>query len=270
MTETSSFHGKYAVITGGTQGLGEATARLFAARGAAGIIIVGRDEARGERVATDLNDAGCEAHFVGADLADANAARQPVAAALSHFGAVHVLVNAAAWTGRGSIWDTPVDDWDRMMAINVRAPFILTQDAARAMRERGLPGSIVNVASVVAHGGPPNLTAYSTSKGALVTLTRNVAYAVMRHRIRVNAINLGWMDTPGEDAIQRAYHDADDNWLAAAEAEQPFGRLIKVGEAARAIAFLASDEAGLLTGTVMEYDQSVVGGGNAPKPPAGS
>ncbi len=89
----------------------------------------------------------------------------------------------------------------------------------------------------------------------------------MRHRIRVNALNLGWMDTPGEDTIQRRYHSGGKDWLAAAEASQPFGRLLKTDEVARAIAFLASDESGMMTGALVDFDQSVPGGGPQPVPP---
>jgi NAD(P)-dependent dehydrogenase (short-subunit alcohol dehydrogenase family) len=89
----------------------------------------------------------------------------------------------------------------------------------------------------------------------------------MRHRIRVNALNLGWMDTPGEDAIQRRYHSGGMDWLEAAEAKQPFGRLLKPAEVARAIAFLASDESGMMTGAIVDFDQSVAGGGPQAVPP---
>ena len=103
----------------------------------------------------------------------------------------------------------------------------------------------------------------------MATFTKNVAYAVMRHRIRVNGLMLGWTDTPGEDAVQREFHDAEDGWLDSAEANLPFGRLIKTDEAARVIAWLASSESGLMTGTLVDFDQSVVGAGFPPKPAEG-
>jgi len=264
-----SFAGKYAVITGGTQGLGEAAARLMAQRGAAGIVICGRNAERGEAVASDLTSANCRVIFVKVDLANIDDSRRVMAETEKAFGTVHVLVNAAAQTDRGSIWNTSVELWDHIMAVNVRAPFLLMQEAVKIMRRNGVAGSIVNVLSVTAHGGPPFLTPYSTSKGALATLTRNVAYSVMRDRIRVNGLNLGWMDTPGEDVIQRKYHSDGQDWLEEAEASQPFGRLIKADEAARAIAFLASDESGLMTGALVDFDQSVIGAGQAPKPVPG-
>lgn len=270
MTEdTSSFSGKYAIITGGTQGLGEATARLFAERGAAGILICGRNAKRGQSVVSDLTAMGCKAHFFQMDLVNVSDCQAAVATAEEKFGTVHVLVNAAALTERGSIWDTSPQLWDDMMAINVRAPFFLMQETVKIMRRDNIAGSIVNVTSVAAHGGQAFLAPYSASKGALVILTKNVAYAVMRNRIRVNAINLGWMDTPGEDVIQRKHHSDGQDWLEEAEASQPFGRLIKTDEAARGIAFLASDESGMMTGAVLEFDQSVIGAGFAPQPGIG-
>ncbi len=262
-----TFHGKYAVITGSTQGLGAATARLFAARGAAGIIVTGRNEARGHAVADELVAAGCDARFVQAELEDVDQCRALIAAADQAFGGLHILVNVAASTERGTIWDTSQELWDRMMAVNVRAPFFLMQEACKLMRRDGVAGSIVNISSVSAYGSVPFLAPYAASKGALNILTKNVAYAVMRYRIRVNALNLGWMDTPGEDAIQRKYHGAGDNWLEIAEAAQPFGRLLKPEEAARAIAFLASDESGMMTGAIVDFDQSVMGAGPQPVPP---
>jgi NAD(P)-dependent dehydrogenase (short-subunit alcohol dehydrogenase family) len=115
---------------------------------------------------------------------------------------------------------------------------------------------------MTSHGGQSFLTAYAASKGALVTLTKNVAFSVMRNRIRVNGLNIGWMDTPHEHDIQRQYHDAGENWLASAEQAQPFGRLLKPDEVARGVAFLLSEESGMMTGAVIDFDQSVVGCGD--------
>jgi NAD(P)-dependent dehydrogenase (short-subunit alcohol dehydrogenase family) len=118
---------------------------------------------------------------------------------------------------------------------------------------------MVNILSMSAHGGQPFITAYCSSKGALLTLTKNVAFSLLRHRIRVNGLNIGWMDTPGEDRIMRTYHGAQDGWKAAAEEGLPLGRLVQVGEVARAAAFLSCDESGLMTGSIIDFDQSVVG-----------
>ena len=267
MNDTSSLAGKYAVVTGSTQGLGEATARLFARRGAAGIIITGRNAGRGNAVAKEITSDKCLARFVSANLVEVDDCRRIIAAADEAFGALHILVNVAALTERGSVWDTSAELFDRMMAINVRAPLLLIQGAVKLMQREAAAGSIVNISSVASYGSVPMLTAYAASKGALNILTRNIAYSVMRHRIRVNALNLGWMDTPGEDTIQRRYHSGGRDWLAAAEAVQPFGRLLKPEEVAKAIAFLASEESGMMTGAVVDFDQSVAGAGPQPVPP---
>jgi len=127
------------------------------------------------------------------------------------------------------------------------------------MRKTKTEGTIVNVISVSSHGGAPYLVPYAASKGALATLTRNTANALLTDRIRVNGLNIGWMNTPGEHATQRRFHDAPDDWLERAAERQPFGRLLEPTEVARAIAFLASDESGMMTGSVIDFDQIVVG-----------
>jgi len=267
MADLSSLAGKIAVITGSTQGLGETTARLFKARGISGLIITGRNQARGAAVAAYLSGDGCQAYFVPAELDRVEDCRRIIAAANEKFGKLHILVNCAALTDRGTIWDTSPELFDRMMAVNVRAPFFLMQDAIHIMQREGIAGSIINISSVSSYGSVPMLSAYAASKAALNVLTKNVAYTVMRKRIRVNALALGWMDTPGEATIQQRYHTDDPDWLAKAEANQPFGRLLKPDEVARAIAYLASDESGLMTGSVIDFDQSVTGAGPQPIPP---
>lgn len=261
-------NGKYAVVTGGTQGLGAAIARLFAERGAAGIVTCGRNAEKGEAVAAEIRAAtGCEVRFIRADLGEVADCRQVIAAADSAFGSLDTLVNAAAITDRGTIVDTSPELFDRMFAVNVRGPFFLMQDAIRLMLRDEVAGTIVSIGSMSALAGQSFITAYCTSKGALATLTRNVAFSVVRNRIRVNALNIGWMASEGEDRIQRRYHDAPADWLEKAAANQPFGRLIDPREVARAVAFLASDESGLMTGSVVNFDQSVWGGYDTPPAP---
>jgi NAD(P)-dependent dehydrogenase (short-subunit alcohol dehydrogenase family) len=262
----SDLEGRVIAITGGTQGLGEATARLAVERGATGIAIVGRDAARGEFVAGELKASGADAVFVAVDLGDPDAADKVAAAVDAHFGVLHGLVNAAAETDRGSVWDTTAALIDRLMAVNVRAPMLLLQAAARIMKRERVPGSIVNIGSVAGYGSEVFLFPYATSKSALHAMTRNAAFALARDRIRVNLLNPGWMDTPAEDAIQRRYHGAGDDWLARAEAEQPFGRLLKPDEVARGICFLLSDESGMMTGACLDFDQTVIGAGKGPIP----
>lgn len=252
----SRLDGKVALVTGAAQGIGEATARLLAERGAAGLLLTDRNVESGEAVARSLNGV---ARFVAAELEDLDAVRGLVPAAEAAFGRLDILCNVAASTERGSILDTDAALYERILGVNLRAPFFLMQDAALAMRRLGTGGAMVNVASVNAHGGAPFLAAYSASKAALVTLTKNVANALLWDRIRINCLLPGWVDTPGEHETLKRFHNAKDNWLEDAEKERPFGRLIKPAEIARAIAYLASEESGLMTGAVIDFNQGVPG-----------
>ena len=259
--------GKIAVVTGGTQGLGETIARRFDEEGAAGLVICGRNAARGAAVAADINAKGTPTRFVQADLEHVADCRRVIAEADAAFGRMDILINAAAITDRGTILDTSPELFDQMFAVNTRAPFFLMQDAAKLMRREKAEGTIVNIQSVSGHGGQSFITAYCASKGALSVLTKNVAFSLMPDRIRVNGLNIGWMDSPGEARIQAEFHNAPADWLATAEAKQPFGRLIKPAEVARACVYLASAESGLMTGSVIDFDQQVIGAGDAPSHP---
>jgi NAD(P)-dependent dehydrogenase (short-subunit alcohol dehydrogenase family) len=263
----ANLSGRVAIVTGGTQGLGEAIARLFAERSAAGILICGRSAKRGERVASDISAAGCPTLFVQADLAKVADCRKVVARADERFGRVDALVNAAALTDRGNIFDTTEERYNEIFDVNVRAPFFLVQESVKIMRREKIAGSIVNIQSMSAHGGQPFNIAYCASKGALATLTRNVAHSLLKFRIRVNGLNIGWMSTPGEDHIQKTYHGAKDGWLEEAVRAKPFGRLIDPKEVARACAYLCSDESGLMTGSNIDFDQMVLGTSDAPLEP---
>ncbi|WP_455925661.1 SDR family oxidoreductase [Pseudomonas putida] len=263
-----SFTGQYFVVTGSTQGLGAAVAHTLARRGAAGLIICGRRQSQGQEQVRQLAQLDCQAVFVEADLEKVEDCQSIIDAARTHFGTLHGLVNCAGMSDRGTILDTSPELFDRIFAVNVRAPFFLIQEAVKLMISRGVEGSIVNIQSIVSHGGPSYLTPYSTSKGALAVLTKNVAYSTLRNRIRVNGLNIGWMDTPHEDEIQRRYHGAQDGWLQAAEQAQPFGRLLKPEEVAQSVAFLLSKESGMMTGTVIDLEQGVIGCGDdaVPRP----
>lgn len=256
----SSVTGKVAVVTGGAQGIGEATARLLAARGAAGIVLVDRRREKGEAVAASLNEAATRTLFVETDLAIHEQVQRVIPAVDAAFGRVDIVANIAGLTDRGTLLDTDLELFDRMFAINLRAPFFILQDAIKVMRREKLEGSIVNVSSVNAHVGGPNLAAYSASKAAIVNLTKNTANAFNMDRIRSNVVLPGWVDTPGEHETLKKFHDAPDNWLETAEASRPFGKLLKADDVARMIVFLASPESAPMTGAVIDYEQTVFGG----------
>lgn len=261
---------KVAVVTGDTQGLGAAICDLLAERGLHGLVFCGRQRERGLQRQRQLGEPGTlEVLYVSADLARVEDCRDVVAQADHRFGRVDILVNAAGLTDRGTLLDTSPELFDRMFAINVRAPFFLMQETVRVMRREAVHGSIVNIGSMSARAGQSFLAAYCSSKGVLATLTRNAAYSLLRNRIRVNALNIGWMVSEGEDRIQREFHGADGDWLQEAATRQPFERLLDPAEVARAVAFLCSDESGLMTGSVIEFDQSAWGGyDSAPQPNA--
>jgi len=264
MTDRSRLDEKVAVISGAAQGIGEATARLFAERGIAGLLLTDRQPERLAAVAESLRPI-TRVETVVADLADPAQVASITSGAEAVFGRVDILANIAGLTDRGSIFDTTVELFDRMFAVNVRAPFLLMQGALRLMTRDGIEGAIVNILSVNAHGGSPALAPYSASKGALATLTKNVANAVLNDRIRVNGIYLGWTETPGEHEIIRRSGQGGDDWLQRAEAGRPFGRLIQPEEVARLIGFLASGESGVMTGALIDFDQHVVGLHSAPE-----
>ena len=248
--------GKILLITGGTQGLGEVTALLAAESGAAGIVICGRQQDKGKNVETAIEDRGCPALYVPADLSREEDCRQVVRACDERFGRVDGLVNSAADTSRGNLQGTTVELWDYLFDVNVRGPFILTQECVSIMRREKIQGGIVNILSVATYCGHPDLVAYSTTKGALSTFTTNCANALRDERIRVNGVILGWTDTPGEDAVRRKTGHAD-NWLETAEKAMPFGRLIKSIDVARLSVYLLSEDSGIMTGSLVDFAQRV-------------
>ncbi|WP_233713131.1 SDR family oxidoreductase [Amaricoccus solimangrovi] len=260
--------GKICVVTGSTQGLGAAIARRFAEAGAAGLVTLGRNEAKGKAVAEAITrDTGVPAHFVKADLGSVEDCRNVIAEAERAFDRVDVLVNAGALTDRGTILDTSPALFDAMFATNVRGPFFLIQEAIRLMIRDGVEGAILNIGSMSELAGQPFISAYCASKGALATLTRNTAFAVLANRIRVNQLDIGWMASDHERELQAA-ESGDPDWERKANAALPFGRLIDPAEVARVVNFLCSGDAGLMTGAVVNFDQSVWGAyaGQAPGP----
>lgn len=252
------FAGQTFVVTGGTSGVGEAVAARLAAEGAAGITIVGRNESRGASVCAKLGELGCAAQFVKAEMGSVDDVMRVVPEHERKFGSLDGLVNCAGDTSRGYLRDQTVESWDRLFAVNARAPFILMQAATNLMREAGRQGSIVNVITITSHGGQPYLCGYAASKGALVTLTRNAAHALRSDRIRVNGINIGWTNSDAEHKTQLA-SGAGEDWLEKAKARLPFGRLVEPAEIAALTAFLLSSESGVMTGSIIDMDQMVIG-----------
>jgi NAD(P)-dependent dehydrogenase (short-subunit alcohol dehydrogenase family) len=247
------------LISGGTAGLGAGIARAAAREGAV-IAVSGRRREPGAALAGELTAGGTKALFVQADVADVARARACVAAVIAEFGRVDSLVNAAGLTARGTLLDTTPDLFDAHIAVNLKAPFFLMQAVAADLVARNAPGTIVNISSTSAHAGQPYLAPYVAAKAGLAGLTRNAAHAHRWDKIRINALNIGWTDTEGEDATQRRFHGAGDDWRAEAGASLPMGKLGQVDEIADFVVFLLSDRSGVVTGSVIDWDQNVLGG----------
>jgi NAD(P)-dependent dehydrogenase (short-subunit alcohol dehydrogenase family) len=251
-----SLNGKIALVTGATSGIGFGIARHFLSLGAA-VVVHGREQADAARAASELTADRSACTGVSADLRDVAACRAMTQAAIGWKGGLDVLVNNAGMTDRGYLENAPVELWDDIMAVNLRAPFICLQEAVASMKTRG-GGSIVNIGSVNAHIGAPKLGLYSVSKGGLMTLTRNAAGALNQYKIRVNQLNVGWTLTEGEDAVQKRQGTRAD-WLRDAVAIMPFGRLLTPHEVALAAAYFASDDSALITGGVLDMEQYPIG-----------
>ena len=256
---STQYKNKVVIVTGSTQGSGAEVAKLFAHRGAEAITICGRNEQQGLEIKSEIESIGSKCIFVKADLNEAEECQNIVKKTDTAFGKINSLINVAGFTERVTILSTTLDNYNRNFNINTRAPFLLMQDSIKIMIREKIQGTILNVLSMAMYSGMPFLTAYSGSKAALAIITKNVANGVAGHKIRVNALNIGWTDTPGEDTIQRKFHEGGDDWLKKAEAKVPFKRLTKPIDVARAAAYFCSEESGLVTGSVIDYDQTVNG-----------
>ncbi len=244
---------KVALVTGSTSGIGRGIAERFAAQGAR-VVFHGEHASEAPDLAKHAPE---RAAFVAGDLADVEVCRHVVRFAVERFGGIDILVNNAGITTRGYLESAPVELWDRIMHVNLRAPFVCLQEAVKSMKTRG-GGSIVNIGSINAYIGEPKLGPYSVSKGGLMTLTRNAAATLNRYRIRVNQINVGWTLTEGEERVKREQED-DPDWLPKAIATRPFGRLLTPQDIAAAAEYFASDASALVTGAVMDLEQFPVG-----------
>jgi NAD(P)-dependent dehydrogenase (short-subunit alcohol dehydrogenase family) len=253
-----SLENKVVIVTGSTQGLGESIAHRAARLGAKGIVICGRNETNGKNVVCALEKAGTKAIYVQADLEKEDDCRTIVKRCDETFGRVDGLVNSAGLSSRGTLDSTSVELWNKLFNVNTRAPFILMQEAVRVMKREGIKGSIVNIITMGAYGGPPQLMAYCSSKAALSVLTKNVAQTLLPSGIRANGLNIGWMETPGEHAVQKESRQPQ-NWLEQANAARPFGRILHPKDIAPMVTYLLSDQAQMMTGSIIDLDQTIHG-----------
>jgi NAD(P)-dependent dehydrogenase (short-subunit alcohol dehydrogenase family) len=254
------FKGQVALVTGSSQGIGAGIARKFLQHGAR-VMLHGRERKQTEKTAAAMRASGFKVEFLLGDLKDESFCRSLVQQTVKRFGRIDILVNNAAVTHRGNIENTSVALWDEILDTNIRAPFILCQEAVKYMRGRGArPASrkcIINIGSVNAYVGQSKLLAYSASKGALMTFTKNLAGYLTRYRIRVNQINPGWVLTEGERRVESVAEGKGPGWLKDAVKTRPFGRMLYPEDIAQAAFFLATND--LLTGAVLDYEQLPIG-----------
>jgi len=245
------FTNKVAIVTGASSGIGRAAAVALAAEGAK-VAAVGRDRNGLESLVEEAGHAG--GHNITIIVADVTAAEAPAAIVRetgSRHGGIDVLINAAGIIGMGMTDATTDEQWDQMMAINLRAPFRLMREAFPMLKERR--GAVVNVSSVNGRRVFPNLAAYNTSKGALDHLTRCAAIDWAPHGVRVNAINPGVTVTN----LHRRGGMSEENYaafLTRAKETHPLGRPGEAPEMAAMILFLASDKAAFITGETIAVD----------------
>ncbi len=249
---------KVIVVTGSTTGIGEAIARRCVAEGAR-VVVHGLEPEAGRRVAADL-----KAPFVEADLADPETPARLVAAALETHGRLDGLVNNAAWVLRGQIEAVTPELFDRIMAVNCRAPLLLIKEALKHLA--AARGSVVNIGSVNAYSGEENLLPYSISKGALMTMTRNLGDSLMRHHgVRVNQINPGWVLTANEVKYKQAEGMPEDWPARLPKLFAPSSRIFDPAEIAEIVVYFLSDAAGPISGQVLDVEQYPFIGRNPPK-----
>jgi NAD(P)-dependent dehydrogenase (short-subunit alcohol dehydrogenase family) len=248
--------GKVVLVSGGSQGVGAAVVRAAANAGAEAVVFTGRRSDVGEALAAEVTGA----EFVRADVANVDDAIASVTETIRRHGRVDCVVNAAGLVARGTLLDTTPELFEQHIAINLRGPFFIMQAAVQDMLARKSPGTIVNILSMSAHGGQSFLAPYVAAKAGLAGLTKNAAHAHRWDRIRINGLNIGWTSTEGEDAIQRTAHGAEDGWLEAAQKNLPMGKLGQPDEIADMVVFLLSDRSGIVTGSVIDWDQVVMGG----------
>lgn len=252
---------KVIIVTGSATGIGKAIARRCVREGAR-VVIHGLEANLAAAVVADLGPDRAACHVE--DLTNEGCPQRLVDLAVGHFGRLDAVVNNAAMVHTGNLQSTDLPYFRRMLEVNTLAPFALIQAALPELRK--VQGNVLNIGSVNAWSGEPNLLPYSVSKGALMTLTRNLGDTLMREdRVRVNQINPGWVLTENE-AQRKREHGLRDDWYAdLPKVYAPSGRILLPEEIAAAAIYWLSDEAGPVSGQVVDLEQHPFIGRNPPK-----
>ena len=252
---------KVVLITGSTTGIGEASARLAVANGAK-VMLHGLEEELARAVQQDLGDA---AHYIIADVREPANCERIVQATVAHFGRIDALVNNAAVVTRSDLESTDAAMFDHIIGINLRAPILLIRAAVKAFTTQGTGGTILNIGSINALSGAPNLLAYSAAKAGLLTVTRNLANALGTQGIRVNQLNPGWITTPNEIAL-KIREGLPEGWQDnVPPVFAPTGRLTTPEEVAQHVVFWISDASAPANGVDYVVEQYSPLGRNSAK-----
>jgi len=249
--------GKVAIVTGGGSGIGEATARLFAAEGAVvHVLDIAADAAA--RVVASIRDAGGTAFDDGVDVSDGQVVARAVERVVERSGRVDALVNCAGVAHIGTLLSTDEADLDRLYRVNVKGTFLTSKAVVTAMLERG-GGSIVNLGSIVSLIGLAERFAYTMTKGAVLTMTRSIAVDYMKQGIRCNCICPTRVHTPFVDGfLKKNYPGREAEMFAELSAYQPLGRMVRPEEVAELALYLCSDAASMITGQAIPLDGGVL------------
>ena len=240
---------KIVAVTGGAQGIGRAVAFRFAAAGY-GVSIADQDEKAGLEAVGKIEAMGAKGMYVRVDVSQVAPVEGWISQTLEQLGCPDVLVNNAGISRRASFLELSTTDFDRVIAVNLRGTFLCSQLVARKMAERGQGGAIVNIASTRAFMSEPGTEAYTASKGGIVALTHGMAMSLGQHRIRVNCVSPGWIETRDWQytaRAQRPVHSERDRL------QHPAGRVGKPEDIAEACFFLA-EHAGFMTGQNITLD----------------
>jgi len=252
--------GKIMLVTGSTQGIGRAIALECARSGCHAVAVTGLEADAGIDVVSEIEATGAKARLIMEDLSQRGAAERLFKKAVSAFGRIDALVNCADLRTRASTTTATRKDWQSLFQVNTEEPFFLMQSMINTLRAEQRPGEIVNILSINAHIGAGELTVYSATKAALSLITRNAAHQHRFDKIRINGINVGWVDTPGERNMQANILGKGEGWLEQAAKAQPFGRLLQPQDIARLAIYLLSDASAPITGSVIDQEQSAAGG----------